>query len=173
MEKLLKKPKVLFYCRDNSIRSQMAEAMLRDYAGNWVDVYSAGLELHEIHPYTYQAMAEMDIDMRGQRTKPLWQYYVGYHFKTIINLCDNGEGYIPNSIGICDETIRWFVKNPLDHPTGAPDMLNQFRAVRDTLDLLVRGWIEKNKLPVAPFGYPWLCMDETTPLEPELDYISL
>jgi arsenate reductase len=151
----------------------MAEAMLRNYAGNSVDVYSAGLELREIHPYTYQVMAEMDIDMRGQRNKPLWQYYVGYHFRTIINLCDNGEGYVPDNLGISDETVRWYVKNPLTQPVAASDLLKQFRLVRDSIDLMVRSWIENNRFPVAPFGYPWLAMDETQPLETGMDYIQL
>ncbi|HZD95892.1 MAG TPA: arsenate reductase ArsC, partial [Candidatus Sulfotelmatobacter sp.] len=36
------KPKVLFLCTGNSARSQMAEGLLRHFAGNDYEVLSAG-----------------------------------------------------------------------------------------------------------------------------------
>ncbi|MDT7919979.1 MAG: hypothetical protein RQ868_05245 [Meiothermus sp.] len=38
-----RKLSVLFLCSHNSARSQMAEALLRRYAGEHFEVYSAGL----------------------------------------------------------------------------------------------------------------------------------
>lgn len=72
-----RKPSVLFLCSHNSARSQMAEALLRHYAGAHLDVYSAGLHPSEIHPFTRQVLAEMGLDMEGQYAKSLMEYWGG------------------------------------------------------------------------------------------------
>lgn len=158
------KPKILFYCRYNSIRSQMAEAILRKYAGSRVDVFSAGLELHDIHPYTYQVMAEKDIDMRGQSVKSIWQYYGKYHFRFMIQLSDPGEITLPKYPEMSEEVLNWKINDPLLHPESAANLIIKFRKVRDEIDFHIRELLEKTGLQIAPFGYPWFCLDETTPL---------
>ena len=65
----MEKTRVLFLCTGNSARSQMAEAFLRRYAGDYFEVHSAGLEPKEIHPYTLQVMEEAGCDMQGHTSK--------------------------------------------------------------------------------------------------------
>jgi arsenate reductase len=61
----MNKTKILFMCTGNSARSQIAEALLRKYAGDKFDVYSAGLEAKNINPYTKQIMQEIGITLEG------------------------------------------------------------------------------------------------------------
>ncbi|MBU1740994.1 MAG: arsenate reductase ArsC, partial [Proteobacteria bacterium] len=61
--------RVLFICVHNSARSQMAEALLKDMAGEKFEVTSAGLEPGSLNPPAVQAMAEMGIDISGKKTK--------------------------------------------------------------------------------------------------------
>ena len=42
----MEKQRVLFICTHNSARSQMAEGLLRHYAGDRFDTFSAGTEAH-------------------------------------------------------------------------------------------------------------------------------
>ncbi len=69
MEKILV-PFVLFVCRHNTGRSQMAEAYLRYFAGDRVEVASAGtIAADEPHPGVVAAMAEDGIDISAARPK--------------------------------------------------------------------------------------------------------
>ena len=63
------KPRVLFLCTHNAARSQMAEALLREYAGDRFDAYSAGLEPTAVHPLTRQVLVEAGVDVDGLRAK--------------------------------------------------------------------------------------------------------
>lgn len=64
------KPLVLFVCKHNTGRSQMAEAYLRLFAGNAIDVASAGTEAADApNAGVVAAMAEDGIDISSARPK--------------------------------------------------------------------------------------------------------
>lgn len=65
-------PQVLFVCVHNVGRSQIASALLAHYAGDRVEVRSAGsLPGSEVHPLVIDALAERHIDLSGAFPKPL------------------------------------------------------------------------------------------------------
>ncbi|MCW2634246.1 MAG: arsC, partial [Blastococcus sp.] len=65
-------PSVLFVCVHNAGRSQMAAGWLRHLAGNSVEVRSAGsVPGDRVNPAAVQAMAEVGIDISGQRPQVL------------------------------------------------------------------------------------------------------
>ena len=64
------RPSVLLVCVHNAGRSQMAAGFLSALAGDRIDVYSAGSAPAEtINPVTVAAMAEVGIDIAGQRPR--------------------------------------------------------------------------------------------------------
>ncbi len=64
------KPLVLFVCKHNTGRSQMAEAFLRRFAGESVDVASAGtIAADRPDVGVVAAMAEIGMDISGARPK--------------------------------------------------------------------------------------------------------
>ena len=66
------KPFVLFVCKHNTGRSQMAEAYLRHFAGECVEVASAGTIAADVpDPGVVAAMAEEGIDISAARPKLL------------------------------------------------------------------------------------------------------
>jgi len=66
------RPSVLFVCVHNAGRSQMAAGWLRHYAGDAVEVRSAGSEPAEaINPAAVEAMREVGIDITDQTPKKL------------------------------------------------------------------------------------------------------
>ncbi|MGZ8647754.1 MAG: arsenate reductase ArsC [Solirubrobacteraceae bacterium] len=65
-------PEVLFVCVHNAGRSQMAAALLDDYAEGRVTVRSAGsAPADELNPDVLVAMAELGLDLAHERPKPL------------------------------------------------------------------------------------------------------
>jgi arsenate reductase (thioredoxin) len=66
------KPSVLFVCVHNAGRSQMAAGYLNHFAGDRIEVRSAGSEpADRINPVAVQAMAEEGIDIAAERPKVL------------------------------------------------------------------------------------------------------
>jgi arsenate reductase len=88
------KKKILVLCTGNSCRSQIAEGYLRHFAGDRVEIYSAGVETHGVNPRAVQIMAEDDIDI-SRHTSNNVEEYRGITFDYIITVCDNAKERCP------------------------------------------------------------------------------
>jgi arsenate reductase len=90
------KPSVLFVCVHNAGRSQMAAGWLRHLAGDTVEVRSAGSAPAEtINPAAVEAMAEVGIDIRGQKPKIL-EYDTVQSSDVIVTMgCGDACPYFP------------------------------------------------------------------------------
>lgn len=102
--------RVLFLCTHNSVRSQMAEAMLRQLGGDLVEVYSAGSEVRAIHPLAIETMAVRGIDLGGQRSKSV-EEFIGQRFDYVITVCDRMREVCPVFPGK-PEQIHWSIPDP-------------------------------------------------------------
>jgi protein-tyrosine-phosphatase len=105
-----RRPSVLFLCTGNSTRSQMAEALLRDLAGDAVEVHSAGSHPKDIHSDAVRTMDERGIDISAQRSKPLTQF-ARRRFDYVITLCDRVREVCPDFPG-GPERIHWSIADP-------------------------------------------------------------
>jgi thioredoxin type arsenate reductase len=102
--------RVLFLCTGNSTRSQIAEALLRDIAGDLVEVYSAGSHPRAVHPHAVRVMRERGIDISTQRSKQL-STFTRRRFDYVITLCDRVREVCPEFPG-GPERIHWSVADP-------------------------------------------------------------
>lgn len=88
------KIKVLFICQHNSGRSQIAEAYLRKFYGNYIEIESAGLEpAKQINPLVIQVMSEEGIDLSHKKPQNAFELdQAGNHFEYIIAVnCDTAS----------------------------------------------------------------------------------
>ena len=60
---------VLFSCTLNSVRSPMAEGLLKHFLGHRIYVDSAGVRAREIDPFAVSVMEEIGIDLSRHRSK--------------------------------------------------------------------------------------------------------
>jgi protein-tyrosine-phosphatase len=124
--------KVLFVCTGNGTRSQIAEALLRDKAGDMVEVVSAGSHPKPIHPNTIKVLAEKGIDIASAQSKPLTQFS-GRHFDYVITLCDKVREICPKFPGR-GRTLHWSIEDPSAAPGTPRTTAPAFRAVADDLE---------------------------------------
>ena len=112
------KQKVLFICSDNSALSQMAEALLRQQAGNSFEVFSAGTTPKKIDDRTLAALADCGLSGGELRSKSL-DIFAGQHFDFVITLCDKARLESQNYL-ISGQQLAWDFADPEFHPGPVP-----------------------------------------------------
>jgi len=86
------KKKVLFICVHNSARSQMAEAFLKQMAGDKFEAESAGLEPGKLNPLAIEVMKEAGIDISQNKTKSAFDFYKqGKQYDYAVTVCDESQ----------------------------------------------------------------------------------
>ncbi len=105
------KRKVLFLCTANSARSLMAEAILRDMAGDQFDVASAGTHPDHPHPLALECLSDAGMDTSGLRSKAL-STLLDEHWDYVITLC--GKAALECE-SVCEpaQRIAWDFPDPV------------------------------------------------------------
>jgi arsenate reductase len=139
----MKKLKILFICVHNSARSQMAEAFLRNYAGNKFEVESAGFEPGVLNPLVIEVMREEGIDISGNKTKSVFDLYKeGRTYNFAITVCDQAEGErCPIFPGMVTK-INWSFPDPSKLEGTYDEKINQVRKIRDSIKNQINKFIE-------------------------------
>jgi arsenate reductase len=139
----MRKQKVLFLCTQNSARSQMAEAFLRELAGDRFESHSAGCNpIEEVHPYTVQVMDEVGIDLTDQYPKGLKTYIgrVGFNYSIIV--CARAENDCPKTFPGVGTRLIWVFDDPRGEDVPEEDRLERFREIRDEIEAKILHWLE-------------------------------
>lgn len=139
-----KKPKVLFLCIANRVRSQMAQAFLEKYAGDQFKVYSAGLEPEPIHPYTYRVMEEVGLDLEGHSSKGIKSFLNEMYFGILITVCAKAEARCPIFPGL-GERHYWPIEDPVAFEGSEEEKLEKFRQARDEIEQHILDWLASRK----------------------------
>jgi arsenate reductase (thioredoxin) len=125
------KLRVLFLCTHNSARSQMAEGLLRQAAGDRFEVHSAGTEATRVRPLAIKAMNELGIDISQQTSKTL-DPYVDQKFDYVITVCDDANEscpIFPNAV----HRIHWSLPDPSKATGTEEQQLAVYRTLREEL----------------------------------------
>lgn len=121
-------PTVLFVCVHNAGRSQMAAGYLRHYAGNAIQVRSAGsVPADQINPVAVAVMNEVGIDITGEQPKLLSTEAVEVADAVITMGCGDACPFFPG---------KRYEDWELDDPAGKP--LDVVRGIRDQIAARVR-----------------------------------
>ncbi|MDX2308156.1 MAG: low molecular weight phosphatase family protein [Hyphomicrobium sp.] len=134
------KPRVLFACTYNAVRSPMAAALLVHYAGARLSVTSAGVIRGLNDPFAMAVMDEIGIDLTSHEPREFRD--LGRHtFDTIITLSPEAHHHALEFTRIMLVDVEYW-------PTFDPSLLSgdvprarkatAYRALRDQLDGRIR-----------------------------------
>ena len=137
--------RVLFLCTGNSARSQMAEGLLRYFAGKHFEVYSAGLEPKAINPYAMRAMQEIGLDISGQKSKSVMEYLGRVHMGTVVTVCSNAEEKCP-IFPFSTLRLYWPFEDPAAFVGAEDETLHKFREIRDQISARIQLWLREQGL---------------------------
>jgi len=132
--------RVLFLCTGNSCRSQMAEALLRDLAGDRFEAASAGTApAGAVSRLAIRAMAEVGLDISAGVPKSV-DGLPDLAFDYVITVCDNANEncpYLPGGF----VRLHW----PFDDPAAATgtdeERMVVCRRVRDEIRQRIAEWL--------------------------------
>ena len=127
--------KVMFVCRRNSCRSQMAEGFGKILGEGKIEVTSSGLEASRVHPTAIKVMSEAGIDISNQTSDALSNFKAD-DYDAVISMCGCGTNLPPEWV-----TQQVFEDWELDDPDGQP--IETFHRVRDEIKERVAKLIDK------------------------------
>jgi arsenate reductase len=134
---MAKKHRILFLCKGNSVRSQMAEAITRHIAGRYFDAFSAGSDpVPAVHPQALETLRRNRVPVDGLAPKDLL-IFEGQSFDSVVCLCDRDREeptHIPGA-----DVMQWRFPDPAGSPESerAQAFENVFRGLETRIRLLM------------------------------------
>jgi arsenate reductase len=116
--------RIMFVCKKNSARSQMAEGFAKHLGSGEIEVTSSGLEASQVRAEAIATMKKAGVDISQQTSKALSDFKPE-DFDVVISLCGCGVNLPPEWL-----TREIFEDWHLDDPAEQPEI---FPRVRDEI----------------------------------------
>ena len=127
---------VLFSCGFNSVRSPMAESLLKQMFPHALYVKSAGVRTQELDPFAVAVMAELGQDISGHRPMTFAELedWEGLNFDLIITLSPEAHHKaLELTRTLAADVEYWPTPDPTDAAGNREQRLEAYRAVRNML----------------------------------------
>ncbi len=124
---------VLFACTHNSVRSPMAEALLKKLLGHKVFVDSVGVRDGEVDGFAVAVMRELDIDISKHRAKT-FDDLEDTSYDLIISLSPEAQhSAVELTRTMACDVEYWRIMDPGIVEGSREEQLDAYRGVRDEL----------------------------------------
>lgn len=139
-----KKPLIYFLCTGNSCRSQIADGFLNALGRDKYEVKSAGLEAHGLNPRAVQVMQEAGVDI-SKNTSDVIDPELLNRADYVITLCGHADEHCPVISGKNVTKWHWGFDDPAKATGTEDEIMNQFRAVRDSIKSRIEQFVKEGK----------------------------
>jgi arsenate reductase (thioredoxin) len=126
------KKSVLFLCTYNSVRSQIAEGLMRMLYPGRFSVYSAGIAPAGVHPMAIRTMQEIGIDITKQRSKSVGEFR-DWQFDCVVTFSSEVSDILGISTPRAGRYLNRPVKSPVDVYEDDNAALADFRNTREII----------------------------------------
>lgn len=124
---------VLFVCKQNAGRSQMAEALFGQAANGRHEARSAGTQPAEpVHPVVVEAMRELNVDLSSRHPQRLTDELSAWADVVVTMGCGDECPFIPGKT-----YVDWQLMDPADQPLGV------VRTIRDEIGSRLQGLVQQ------------------------------
>ncbi len=124
---------VLFACTRNSVRSPVAEGLLKHLLGHRIYVDSVGVRVSEIDPFVVEVMDEIGIDMSRHRVKS-FDDLKDMSYDLIVSLSPEAQHKaVELTRTMACEVEFWNTLDPTIIEGNRETRLHAYREVRDSL----------------------------------------
>ena len=117
--------KVMFVCKKNSARSQMAEGFAKTLGKGQIEVTSSGLEASQVRPEAIATMKDIGIDITDQTSKALGEFKAE-DFDVVISLCGCGVN-LPEEWLLREKFEDWQLDDPAEQPEIFPMVRDEIK----------------------------------------------
>jgi arsenate reductase len=122
---LARPTRVLFVCTGNAARSQIAEAILRQWGGPTFAPFSGGTNPRRISPHTLRVLEEAGIEATDLRSKSIAEF-VNASFDYVVTVCDDAREACPVIPG-ARTTMHWSIPDPAEREAAGEEPMAVFR----------------------------------------------
>jgi protein-tyrosine-phosphatase len=140
---------VLFACSRNSVRSPMAEGLLKHLLGHRIYVDSVGVRAREIDPFVIEVMDELGIDLSRHRGKN-FENLEDTSYDLIVSLSPEAQHKaVELTRTMACEVEFWNTLDPTIFEGNRETRLQAYREVRDTLNKRIEARFTLDLKPVV------------------------
>ncbi len=127
----MEKFRIMFLCTGNSCRSQMAEGWAKFFAGDDIEVRSAGIEAHGQNLQAIEVMSEIGINISSQESIKVNGEMLEWA-DLLVTLCENADEQCPV---VSPHTMRLHLPltNPAKYRGTETQILDEFRLTREKI----------------------------------------
>jgi protein-tyrosine-phosphatase len=140
---------VLFACTRNSVRSPMAEGLLKHLLGHRIYIDSVGVRASGIDPFVVEIMDEIGIDMSQHRAKS-FENLADTSYDLIVSLSPEAQHQaVELTRTMACEVEFWNTLDPTIIEGNRETRLQAYREVRDTLKKRIEARFALDLKPVV------------------------
>ena len=117
--------KVMFVCKQNSARSQMAEGFAKQLGAGQIEATSSGLAASQVRPEAIATMKSIGIDISNQTSDALSDFDPE-NFDAVISLCGCGHS-LPEAWTQREYFDDWQLEDPAEKPEIYPEFRDEIK----------------------------------------------